>query len=281
MSELVKADIGMIGLAVMGENLVLNMESKGFSVAVYNRTADRTTGFIDGRAKGKRILPAYSVEEFCRNLETPRRIMLMVKAGSAVDTMIAQLLPHLQPGDIIIDGGNSYYQDTERRVRELADKQIRFVGSGVSGGEEGALHGPSLMPGGNKEAWPLIEPVFKKIAASAPDGSPCCEWIGGGGSGPRYIWTSRVFKGNHICWESNAGNCGRSGMYAWVEDADQTCSNADTGEVMYTCTKAGYRTSRCYETMADCRANPGDASKHSDDSPGTPCPYPYTSCTYP
>lgn len=183
MSELVKADIGMIGLAVMGENLVLNMESKGFSVAVYNRTADRTTGFINGRARGKRILPAYSVEEFCRNLETPRRIMLMVKAGSAVDAMIAQLLPHLQPGDIIIDGGNSYYQDTERRVRELADKQIRFVGSGVSGGEEGALHGPSLMPGGNKEAWPLIEPVFKKIAASAPDGSPCCEWIGGGGSG--------------------------------------------------------------------------------------------------
>ena len=104
---------------------------------------------------------------------------------------------------------------------------------------------------------------------------------GGGGSGPRYIWTSRVFKGNHICWESNAGNCGRSGMYAWVEDADQTCSNADTGEVMYTCTKSGYRTSRCYETMADCRANPGDASTHGSDSPGTSCPYPYTSCTYP
>ena len=183
MSELVKADIGMIGLAVMGENLVLNMESKGFTVAVYNRTADRTTGFTNGRAKGKRILPAYSVEEFCRKLETPRRIMLMVKAGSAVDAMIAQLLPHLQPGDVIIDGGNSYYQDTERRVRELADKQILFVGSGVSGGEEGALHGPSLMPGGNKDAWPLIEPVFKKIAAPAPDGSPCCEWIGGGGSG--------------------------------------------------------------------------------------------------
>lgn len=183
MSEQVKADIGMIGLAVMGENLVLNMESRGFTVAVFNRTTERVENFINGRAKGKRILPAYSIAEFCQQLQVPRKIMLMVKAGNAVDGMIEQLLPHLQPGDVVIDGGNSYYPDTERRVKELAEKQILFVGSGVSGGEEGALHGPSLMPGGNKQAWPLIEPVFKKIAAVAPDGSPCCEWIGGGGAG--------------------------------------------------------------------------------------------------
>lgn len=183
MSEKKLADIGMIGLAVMGENLVLNMESKGFTVAVYNRSPERTREFIAGRADGKNILPAYSPAELCAALQKPRRIMMMVKAGSAVDDVIAQLLPHLEPGDILIDGGNSHYRDTERRVKELAEKKILFVGTGVSGGEEGALNGPSLMPGGNSEARPLIEPLFKKIAATAPDGSPCCEWIGPGGSG--------------------------------------------------------------------------------------------------
>ncbi len=183
MPEQLKADIGMIGLAVMGENLVLNMESKGFSAAVFNRSADKTDNFINGRAKGKNIFPAYSVAELCQKLQTPRKIMMMVKAGNAVDEMIGQLLPHLQPGDVIIDGGNSHYSDTERRVRELAEKDILFVGSGVSGGEEGALNGPSLMPGGNSKAWSIIEPIFKKIAAVAPDGSPCCEWIGEGGAG--------------------------------------------------------------------------------------------------
>lgn len=183
MSEKKLADIGMIGLAVMGENLVLNMESKGFTVAVYNRSPERTREFIAGRADGKNILPAYSPAELCAALRRPRRIMMMVKAGSAVDDVIAQLLPLLEPGDILIDGGNSHYRDTERRVRVLAEKKIPFVGTGVSGGEKGALKGPSLMPGGNSEARPFIEPLFKKIAATAPDGSPCCEWIGPGGSG--------------------------------------------------------------------------------------------------
>ena len=183
MSEQRKADIGVIGLAVMGENLVLNMESKGFCVAVYNRSRERVDSFMKGRAKGKNILPAESVEEFCSKLSSPRKIMLMVKAGAAVDSVVEQLLPHLERGDVLIDGGNSWYVDTERRVKTLAEQGILFVGSGVSGGEEGALHGPSLMPGGNPDAWPLIRNVFQKIAAVAPDGSPCCEWIGGGGSG--------------------------------------------------------------------------------------------------
>lgn len=183
MSEQRKADIGVIGLAVMGENLVLNMESKGFCVAVYNRSRERVDSFMKGRAKGKNILPAESVEEFCSRLSSPRKIMLMVKAGAAVDSVVEQLLPHLGRGDVVIDGGNSWYVDTERRVKTLAEQGILFVGSGVSGGEEGALHGPSLMPGGNPDAWPLIQNVFQKIAAVAPDGSPCCEWIGGGGSG--------------------------------------------------------------------------------------------------
>ena len=182
-----KADIGLIGLAVMGENLALNMESKGFTVAVYNRSVPGEEGvvdrFINGRGKSKRFIGTHSIEQLVDSVKSPHIIMMMVKAGRPVDELISQLLPFLSSGDVIVDGGNSDFHDTERRVKELEKKGIYFVGTGISGGEEGALHGPSLMPGGNKEAWPLIEPVFKKIAASAPDGSPCCEWIGGGGSG--------------------------------------------------------------------------------------------------
>ena len=177
------ADIGLIGLAVMGENLVLNLESRGYTVAVFNRTPERTAAFAGGRGKGKKILPAYSVADFCSRLKRPRKVFLMVKAGPAVDSLIAQLLPYLEKGDIVADGGNSLYTDSGRRCKELAEKGILFVGMGVSGGEEGALHGPSLMPGGNVEAWPALEPVLKAIAAKAPDGSPCCEWIGPGGAG--------------------------------------------------------------------------------------------------
>lgn len=183
MSENKKADIGVIGLAVMGENLVLNMESKGYSVAVFNRTTEKVDTFMEGRGKGKNILPSHSIHEFCSELASPRKILMMVKAGSAVDSLIAQLEPELDPGDILIDGGNSYYHDTERRCAELDAKKILYVGTGVSGGEEGALFGPSLMPGGNKAAWPHLEKIFKDISAKAPDGSPCCEWIGPGGSG--------------------------------------------------------------------------------------------------
>jgi len=177
------ADIGLIGLAVMGENLALNMVDKGFTVAVYNRTTERVDSFMSGRGHGRSFVGCHSMEELCAALKTPRKIMMMVKAGSAVDALIAQLVPLLSPGDILIDGGNSHYTDTARRVRELQTHGLRFVGSGVSGGEEGALHGPSLMPGGDSSAWPEIKPIFTAIAAKSPDGSPCCDWVGPDGAG--------------------------------------------------------------------------------------------------
>jgi 6-phosphogluconate dehydrogenase len=177
------SDIGLIGLAVMGENLVLNMESKGFTVTVYNRTKQKTEDFVAGRAKGKNISAAYSIQDLVSSLKRPRKIMLMIKAGSAVDEMIDTLLPYLEKGDIIIDGGNTHFPDTNRRVAFVESKGLLYVGTGVSGGEEGALNGPSLMPGGSKAAWPAIKPLFQSIAAKVEDGSPCCEWVGENGAG--------------------------------------------------------------------------------------------------
>jgi len=181
--DMQQANIGLIGLAVMGENLVLNMESHGFTVAVYNRTTSRVDDFVTGRGAGKNIVGTHSVEQLCVALERPRRVMIMVKAGKPVDHVIESLLPHLEPGDIVIDGGNSQYQDSERRTAELADKGILFIGTGVSGGEEGALLGPSIMPGGNPEAWPHVRPIFQAIAAKTDEGEPCCDWVGRGGAG--------------------------------------------------------------------------------------------------
>lgn len=178
-----KADIGLIGLAVMGENLVLNMESKGFTVAVYNRTIEKVDHFIQDRGKGKNFIPAHSIPELVNSLSSPRKIMLMVKAGQAVDDFIELLLPYLSPGDIIIDGGNSHYPDTNRRTKYVESKGLYYVGTGVSGGEEGALLGPSIMPGGSPKAWPFIKPIFQAIAAKVSDGSPCCEWVGENGAG--------------------------------------------------------------------------------------------------
>ncbi len=177
-----KNDIGLIGLAVMGENLVLNMESKGFSVAVYNRSEDKTKAFADSKAKGKNIYPAYTLEDFVNAVESPRKIMLMVKAGDPVDKTIESLLPLLDKGDLIIDGGNSDYQDTERRSEWLEKEGILFIGTGVSGGEEGALKGPSIMPGGQKEAYALVEPILTRISAQV-NGDPCSTHIGLGGAG--------------------------------------------------------------------------------------------------
>ena len=178
-----QADIGLVGLAVMGENLVLNMASHDIQVAVYNRTTSRVDDFISGRAQGQPIVGARSPEELISQLKKPRRIMLMVQAGSAVDRVIEQLLPLLDPGDILIDGGNSNYQDTVRRTRELTEKGLLYIGTGVSGGEEGALKGPSIMPGGNPEAWPHVKDIFQSIAAKVEDGSPCCDWVGANGAG--------------------------------------------------------------------------------------------------
>lgn len=178
-----KADIGLIGLAVMGENLVLNIESRGFTVAVFNRTVSRVDDFIAGRAAGKNIIGARSLKKLVASLNKPRRVMLMVKAGSPVDEFIEQLIPLLDKGDIIIDGGNSNFHDTIRRTKELEKKGLLFIGTGVSGGEEGALKGPSIMPGGSPRAWRSVKKIFQAISAKVEGGTPCCEWVGGNGAG--------------------------------------------------------------------------------------------------
>jgi 6-phosphogluconate dehydrogenase len=177
------ADIGLIGLAVMGENLILNMESKGFTVACYNRTVSKVDEFLAGRGKGKKIIGCHNIEELCGALASPRKVMLMVKAGQPVDDFIEVLLPHLDEGDIVIDGGNSFFGDTIRRTRSLEEKGLRYIGTGVSGGEEGALLGPSIMPGGSPAAWPYVKPIFQAIAAKVADGTPCCDWVGSDGAG--------------------------------------------------------------------------------------------------
>ncbi len=178
-----EADIGLIGLAVMGQNLALNMNDHGFKVAVFNRTTSKVDDFLAGPAEGTQIIGTHSIEELCRNLKRPRRIMLMVKAGAPVDEFIELLLPYLEKGDIIIDGGNSLFTDTTRRCQELKKKGIFFIGAGVSGGEEGARHGPSIMPGGDIEAWPHVKDIFQSIAAKAENGEPCCDWVGAEGAG--------------------------------------------------------------------------------------------------
>jgi 6-phosphogluconate dehydrogenase len=178
-----KADIGLIGLAVMGENLVLNMERNGYTVAIYNRTIEKIDKFINGRGKGKNIIGTHSIEELTAALKKPRKVMLLVKAGQAVDDFIDKLIPHLEFGDIIIDGGNTHFPDTNRRTKYVEEKGLLYIGTGVSGGEEGALWGPSIMPGGSKKAWPPLKPIFQSIAAKVSDGSPCCDWVGENGAG--------------------------------------------------------------------------------------------------
>ena len=178
-----KADIGLIGLAVMGENLVLNMESKGFTVSVYNRTVEKVDQFMAGRGKSKNFIGTRSIEELCASLEKPRKVMMLVKAGKPVDDFIDQIIPHLEKGDIIIDGGNSHFPDTIRRTKYVESKGLLFVGTGVSGGEEGALLGPSMMPGGSPAAWPAVKDIFQAVAAKVEDGTPCCDWVGQDGAG--------------------------------------------------------------------------------------------------
>ena len=176
-------DIGLIGLAVMGQNLVLNMNDHGFKVAVFNRTVSKVDDFVADEAKGTQVVGAHSLEELAGLLKRPRRVMLMVKAGDSVDKVIEELLPYLEKGDIIIDGGNSLFTDSNRRTKDLAAKGILFIGTGVSGGEEGARNGPSIMPGGNPAAWPHVKAIFQGIAAKVEDGTPCCDWVGEDGAG--------------------------------------------------------------------------------------------------
>src|SRR5947207_12893739 len=179
------ADFGLIGLAVMGENLALNVESRGFKVAVFNRTTEKVDAFIEGKAKGKNFIGCHSIEELVKKVKKPRRIMMMVKAGQPVDELIEQLLPHLTKGDVLIDGGNEHFANTERRTEYIEKKKLLYVGTGVSGGEEGALKGPSLMPGGSEKAWPLIKEIFQAIAAKVGPNHdiPCCDWVGPRGAG--------------------------------------------------------------------------------------------------
>jgi len=178
-----KADIGLVGLAVMGENLVLNMESKGFTVAVFNRTVEKVDAFVGGRGAGRNLIGCHSIAELCASLERPRKVMCMIKAGPAVDAFIESVIPHLDAGDIIIDGGNSHYPDTIRRTEYVESKGLLYIGTGVSGGEEGALTGPSIMPGGSAAAWETVKPIFQKISAHTETGEPCCEWVGEDGAG--------------------------------------------------------------------------------------------------
>ena len=178
-----RGDFGLIGLAVMGQNLILNAADHGFTVVAYNRTVSKVDRFLENEAKGKSVVGAWSAEEFIKKLKTPRQMMILVQAGPAVDAFIEALLKAgAEKGDIIIDGGNSHYPDTNRRTKYLAEKGIRFVGTGVSGGEEGARYGPSIMPGGNEEAWPYIKDVLQSISAKS-DGEPCCQWVGDEGAG--------------------------------------------------------------------------------------------------
>jgi len=178
-----EADIGLIGMAVMGQNLALNMNDHGYTVAVFNRTTSKVTDFVEGPAKGTNIIGALSLDEFFSKLKRPRKVMLMVKAGEAVDHFIRMLIPYMEKGDVIIDGGNSRFTDTVRRCRDLEEHGIFFVGAGISGGEEGARHGPSIMPGGNPDAWPIIKDILQSIAAKADSGEPCCDWVGDEGAG--------------------------------------------------------------------------------------------------
>ena len=178
-----KADIGLIGLAVMGQNLVLNMNDHGYTVAVYNRTTSKVDRFLADEAKDTHVIGTHSLEELTASLKRPRRVMMMIKAGDPVDKTIESLLPYLEPGDIIIDGGNSHFPDTIRRTKYLESKGLYFIGAGVSGGEEGARNGPSIMPGGSPEAWPYVKDIFQSIAAKVEDGTPCCDWVGENGAG--------------------------------------------------------------------------------------------------
>lgn len=183
MCKVAEADIGLIGLAVMGQNLVMNMNDHGFTVAVYNRTKEKVDAFLQGPAKGSKVIGTHALDEFVKSLKRPRKVMMMIRAGDAVDAVIEELMPLLEEGDIIIDGGNSHYPDSDRRWKHLKEKGIKFIGTGISGGEEGARHGPSIMPGGEPSAWEEVKPIFQGIAAKSEDGEPCCDWVGEGGAG--------------------------------------------------------------------------------------------------
>ena len=223
-----QADIGIVGLAVMGQNLVLNVADHSYTVAVFNRTTTKVDEFLNGPAQGKSIIGAHSIEELCAQLKTPRKIMLMVKAGSAVDEFIDLVLPHLDKGDVLIDGGNSLYVDTERRVQRLAEQGFFYLGVGVSGGEEGARFGPSLMPGGDKRAWPLVQEIMQAIAAKVED-EPCCQWVGEGGAGHYVKMVHNGIEYGDMQLICEAYHLMRSGLQMQVDEIAEVFSQWNEG----------------------------------------------------
>lgn len=225
-----EADIGLIGLAVMGQNLVLNMDDHGYTVAVFNRTVEKVDTFLQTTAKGTKVIGAHSLKEFFAALKRPRKVMMMVKAGQAVDDLIEECLPFLEKGDIVIDGGNSHYPDSERRMKALQAKGIHFVGSGISGGEEGARHGPSIMPGGDPDAWPLIKEIFQGISAKASeDGLPCCEWVGEGGAGHYVKMVHNGIEYGDMQLICEAYQILREGLQCSMEEIQQIFTNWNQG----------------------------------------------------
>lgn len=225
------ADIGLIGLAVMGQNLALNMNDHNFQVAVFNRTTSKVDEFLQGPAKGTKIIGTHSIEELIKALKRPRKIMLMVKAGAPVDEFIVHLLPFLEKGDIIIDGGNSLYEDTNRRVKNLGEKGILFIGTGISGGEEGARHGPSIMPGGNPEAWPHVKPIFQAIAAKVDNNEPCCDWVGEAGAGHYVKMVHNGIEYGDMQLISEAYFLLKKGLKLDAKQLQDTFSNWNRGEL--------------------------------------------------
>jgi 6-phosphogluconate dehydrogenase len=225
------ADIALIGLAVMGQNLILNMNDHGFTVVAFNRTVSKVDDFLNKEAKGTNVIGAHSIEEMVSHLKRPRRVMMLVKAGQAVDEFIEQIIPHLEPGDIIIDGGNSLYQDTMRRAKYLEEKGFLFVGTGVSGGEEGARHGPSIMPGGSTAAWPHVKEIFQKISAKVDDGAPCCEWVGENGAGHYVKMVHNGIEYGDMQLISEAYHLMKEGLGMTPDEMSKTFAEWDQGEL--------------------------------------------------
>ncbi|HEY2083367.1 MAG TPA: decarboxylating NADP(+)-dependent phosphogluconate dehydrogenase [Verrucomicrobiae bacterium] len=226
-----KADIALIGLAVMGQNLILNMNDHGFTVVAFNRTVEKVDQFLANEAKGTKVIGAHSIEEMVAQLKRPRRVMLMVKAGKPVDEFIEHLLPHLEPGDIIIDGGNSLFEDTARRVKYVESKGLLYIGTGVSGGEEGARHGPSIMPGGSPAAWPHVKDIFQGIAAKVDNGVPCCDWVGEGGAGHYVKMVHNGIEYGDMQLICEAYNILKNGLGMSADEMHEVFKQWNTGEL--------------------------------------------------
>jgi 6-phosphogluconate dehydrogenase len=226
-----QGDIALIGLAVMGQNLILNMDDHGFTVVAYNRTVSKVDEFLAREAKGTKVIGAHSLEEMVKRLKRPRRVMLMVRAGTPVDEFIERLMPHLEPGDIIIDGGNSLFEDTNRRAKHVESRGLLYIGTGVSGGEEGARQGPSIMPGGSPAAWPHVKAIFQSIAAKVADGLPCCDWVGEGGAGHYVKMVHNGIEYGDMQLIGEAYHLMKDGLGMTADDMHQAFADWNTGDL--------------------------------------------------